>query len=437
LSIIERDRRSYFGRSRRAIRFVAGSATPPGTTYTRVGNAWYFDATETLQVAGSGVIRSGSFIGGVQRTKIEGGARTNLCTFSWDLSNAAWTGAALGVANVTGLDGVASHASTLTDSNAAAADNKIFSVAVAADTNTHTAIVWLKKDAITTRFPIIKLQITGGTTVSVSKQINTQTGAIASDTGAAGSTFKVINGALLGRSDCWVIEMTLPNNGTAGNTLLSVTIYPAFASVLGGAGDVAATGSITVMQVDIYVNTAANYIGYSSPIPTNGASVTRNADNWQLPFAWPPQEMAFYLKYVEQSNGNAVAATRIFQVGKVDNSNGKLVAYRPAQTAWRHSANDVTFVEALTGVTPAVGDIVELRCLIFQDGSVQVGIVVNGGVETVSARTAAKAFDPSYTDVIMHIGGLGGAAGLAGIQDFEAIKVIQGAGRSMADLRAA
>lgn len=149
--------------------------------------------------------------------------------------------------NAVGLEGLANTACTITDPDASLRIFQQASIPVVADTRNYTVRVFIRKDAVTSRFPEIQFKLSGGTTVQGFVQINTSTGASASRVGNS-ATWTVQTYAY--NTDFWEVVGTMANNGT--NAVSNILFYPAYASTLGGASSAALTGSIVVGNVELY-----------------------------------------------------------------------------------------------------------------------------------------------------------------------------------------
>lgn len=159
--------------------------------------------------------------------------------------------------NAIGLEGEANTACTITDPDASLRIFRQASIPVVADTRNYTVRTFIRKDAITSRFPEIQFQLSGGTTVQGFVQINTSTGASASRSGNS-ATWTVQEYAY--NTDFWEVVGTMANNGT--NAVSNVLFYPAYASTLGGASSAALTGSIVVGNLELYAGkVTADVIG--------------------------------------------------------------------------------------------------------------------------------------------------------------------------------
>ena len=195
--------------------------------------------------------------------------RTNELTYSYDLTNWTGVGTPTPALDETGIDGVANKATTVNDNDGASHEYLYITATIPDDSNTNTAQFWIEKDNDETRFPECTLYYTGGATKQNSIQINTKTGEANQRviTGGATGTYGVEDKGLW-----WAVNITLDNDST-GNVTARLYVYPSVTDVIGTA-NVAATGSIVVGHTQLELNTSVP----SSPIETNGATVTRSED---------------------------------------------------------------------------------------------------------------------------------------------------------------
>ena len=211
-------------------------------------------------------------------------ARTNLLTYSWDLTNAAWTetGTSVAVLDAVGMDGVANSACTLTDNDGAAYEKVRQAKSVSTAVQTNTVRVFILKDQDETRFPELELTQTGGSTEYVYLQVNTKTGTTAIR--ASGGTVDVEANSV---GVWWEVMLSLENLNANSTATLHVT--PARATTLGSSAT-SATGSIIVGNVEFYENKTIEQIRGTAPIFTGAAAVSVDNDGISFPGAnvWMP-----------------------------------------------------------------------------------------------------------------------------------------------------
>jgi len=169
---------------------------------------------------------------------------TNLVTKTEDFSHADWSNDTVTVtANTTAAPtfagGSAGLADTLAD-NSAVVQGSLFSTyrAIANNATDWMTSVFIRKDATTTRFPEITMQMIDGVGLYCGVQINTSTGAIANSLDGAPDAKGVVDFDAL----WWRVWLRKANNAS-GNTSLRMGIFPARAGTIGGS-DSSTTGSI-------------------------------------------------------------------------------------------------------------------------------------------------------------------------------------------------
>jgi hypothetical protein len=119
----------------------------------------------------------------------------------------------------------------------------------AADTSAYVASIYVRKDAITSRFPIFVLQFAVGATISAGVSFNTSTGAIAN---ADSLDVPDASGVVDVDAAWWRVWVKKAN---ANGTNVRVYIRPAISSTLGGVADGTVTGNIVAWGANL-TNTA-------------------------------------------------------------------------------------------------------------------------------------------------------------------------------------
>jgi hypothetical protein len=118
---------------------------------------------------------------------------------------------------------------------------------VANDSSPWVCSVFIRKDAITSRFPVLGFQIVDGTSVVAGISINTSTGAVANVGDiAAPATSGVVDFDSL----WWRAWLQKPNN-SSGNADIKMFLNPAYSSALGGTADSTVTGSIVAWGANL------------------------------------------------------------------------------------------------------------------------------------------------------------------------------------------
>lgn len=215
--------------------------------------------------------------------------QTNRCLQSNAFTTSPWTttGTLNRTQNVTGPDAVVNSAWTVEDADSEAAAGLVQSgMAITANNNPVVAYVIIRKDTDETRFPALKLELTGGTAVTALAQINTATG----QTGQTGTWNPTAHGSVEIIPGWWVFYVVATNNNT--NTGATVTLYPARASTLTGGETAGLTGSVVLYHVQVVRDAS----GWSMPIKTTTAAASGEMTNLAYPRFVNPRNHAVSLE---------------------------------------------------------------------------------------------------------------------------------------------
>jgi len=238
----------------------------PDGSFSRGTIGTYFDAAGIIQTAGIDVPR---FTYNPTTLAFEGlliePASTNLLLYSAQFDNAAWVpfGAKNIVANSTVAPDGTATADTLSDVSSVAFQGITQSTTVSTGTQAYTASCYVRKTTGGTSATFgLNFGISGGTSVAVNARFNTDTGITIGGSGIV--------------QDCgiyWRFSCSVTNNNTAGNTSLSLGIFPSTGTYNSGSDVVTATGSVILWGAQVEAGTKA-----TSYIATTSASVPRNTD---------------------------------------------------------------------------------------------------------------------------------------------------------------
>jgi len=172
---------------------------------------------------------------------------TNSLLNSRDLTSWGEVGTNVAAYNAVGLIGIAKTATLITDDQAGGAEGVYQNIAIANDSNTHTAIFYVKKDSDESRFPEFQLNLVGGATQNIGLQINTKNGdsTIRYSGGTVNSEVSDIGG-------WWKIILSVKNNNS-GNTTARIFAYASYATEI-GANEITATGTLIIGNIELYIN---------------------------------------------------------------------------------------------------------------------------------------------------------------------------------------
>jgi hypothetical protein len=91
-----------------------------------------------------------------------------------------------------------------------------------------------------------------------------------------------------------------------------------------------------------------------------------------------------------------------------------------------------TTVSAVAGSAPTINDRVELRAVLYSDGSVRIGQSINSGSESLSAQSSPLTKGAAWSGALLWVGSINGANQTQA--GFRTVKIVAGE-RSLADMR--
>ena len=252
-----------------ALDFTTGTL-PSSVTFSRTGIATRYNASGTLEEVASSTARFDydptqancpSNVCSIRGLLVEEG-RENYLKMATDLTNSnVWTllSNLTSVATATvGPDGTAT-AATIADADATA-KSSLRQSSTSANGETWTASAYILKDTTTSRYPSVSLRYAGGTSLTYTAVINSQTGAIWASSSATSSTIGIQD-----VGSYWRVWVTGANNST-GNTTVYIYVSPAQESTVGG-NENSATGSVVVWGPQLEKGTGVtSYIPAKSPL---------------------------------------------------------------------------------------------------------------------------------------------------------------------------
>ncbi|NUO62436.1 MAG: hypothetical protein HOQ34_02570 [Gemmatimonadaceae bacterium] len=371
-----------------------------------------------LASAGSGVLRDAHYVlnpvsGLYERATLLERAATNALTFSEQIDNVAYTKSECTItANAaTAPDGAATGDKVVESATATTHHYVQRATLPALTSNATQAWSFFAKAAERSWLRVQTFDKAGLFRIS---WVNLSTGAVG--TNDAGHTI-----TLTAMPNGWYRIIVLYNAGT-GATAPSLTISLATGDgVTTYTGDGVSGAYLWGWQFEVDVSSASSYIA------TGAATASRAADALSFPFTLAPQEMTFYLRFVERG-GNV-----LLNIGKTDFSRPRLLIYA-GSTGYRiqHDRSATSAPQSVAAAYPTAGQLCELRGVLYADGSVQIGQSVNGGAETIAARSSAAPLASAWSDSVISFGSIGGSSG--GVLPLLAWKAAKGT-QTMADMR--
>ena len=397
-------------------------------TFNRASTGTYIDANGGIKLAETNGLRVNMVDldgDGVRETPafLLEASRTNVCLRAQEIENAAWSD--LGTPVVTANDAVAPDGTTtadkIDDNDGVALESRRQDVTVANDSTTWCVSVFVKKAPAGA--PVIELfmQFNNGTPILARFFVDPINGASIADGG-------VVKSGVDDHGTYWRVWMTLANN-SSGNTSVRMRLSPAgrlTGDVSTAAVDTSATGSNHFWGAQIE-NSAAP----TSYVATVGSTVARVAEKLSFPFHAQPQAMTIYARLVER--GTIAAVARVMNISNPGGGTAELRIDVNSGYRIRHRTADGD-VNAQTGITPAIGDTVELVAQLNADGSVRMIQSLNGAAITTTAKSSALTLASAWSDQLLFVNSVDTAG--VGFNEFPDLALFVGV-HPIADCRVA
>lgn len=314
--------------------------TLPGEAFSASVARNYFDINGVLQSAAVNKKRDAAYIGGVKTHLLEKLA-TNIVLFPRDMTNAAWVKTSMTpTKDQVGLDGTPNSATRLT----AQAANATVLQAITLGSSLRSQEAWIRRNS---GIGIVEMTMDNGVTWT------------SLGTPPAGGPF---------------VKVTIPNQ-TLANPTVGFRLPTSGSEVI----------------VDFVQNEAG-------PDPTspyvNAGSRTTEFYTAPWPFA-PNVPVTLYIKFIQLSIDN-VNQQRFAAIGTTEPA-PEFLLYAGSGTMNIYTHNGSTAVSSAASITPAVGDLIEIRAVIYPDGHVLAGSSKNGAAEVLGTPSAAQAFASAWT----------------------------------------
>ena len=161
----------------------------------------------------------------------------------------------------------------------------------------------------------------------------------------------------------------------------------------------------------------------SSYIQTVGSTVTRSAEQFNRPFTAKPQAMTVYVKFIERGT-ILTAASRVVVISDSAENAPVLRLKELSGFYVIDHFNGVSSVTSNLTTASTVGDLVELRVVLFSDGAVQLHQSINSGAEVSATKSAALAFAAAWSDQLLWMNSVG--ANGPGFNAFISVKIVTG-----------
>lgn len=409
LKLRSKDR--HYGLAQRGLfyEYAPGASLSDPLTYTfaRSSAGLYIGPDGLLHVDAAGVLSDRHYLSGLQTTLLQAAA-TNKLTAPEDLSNAAWTPGYQGVTvptiNNTSPrgDGTASFVREDT-SNGLHRISQGYTRSAAG--NPQGVTVFLKTVGSRTMANLVLNA--GGVTVLSLQVTLTGSGTITS-IGTATPVFFTITALANG----WYAASYYGTPTASTTCSWEVRLYNGGESYVGdGASGMYVWGCVATD------NTLAGVYW--------GTGASRSPDNLSVPWPYKPQAGWFYVKLIELGMalattggypsliavGNAAGATPIMRFFS-EKTNG--------QATYGFTYWNTVNAECNPATGPNIGDTVEVLGIIFADGSTQIRLSINGGVEIVNTNLTTQPFAAAWSGATLWLCSPSGATSNAGIVSVKA-----------------
>lgn len=356
------------------------------SAFTRASDARFFDQAGVVQVASSNVLRNAHYLLGRRGVLLEPSSQ-NILLRSRELNDAYWTksNTTISADATNGPDGSATadklventannfhtiERASLAKSSAASLVMSLSGFAKAAERT--QVLFWLRDNATQANRAQVQLNLANGTIVNP----------------LATGTYTGVGARIVPLADGWYYFTLRVVTGTEAAVAVRAFLVDASNqnSYLGDG-----TSGLFLTDLQVQEGEATSYI------PTVATAQTRAADALSAPFAGAWQAMTVYARIVSEM-GTGFSAGTYFSL-KSAAATPVLSLNRDTTGNYRLSHdNGSAVVHGAVGAAATRGNIIELRGIVYADGSVQAGISINGGAESIGAVSAANAFSATLPD---------------------------------------
>ena len=195
------------------------------------------------------------------------GEATEITGFSADFSNWNTNTTAQVAQDVIGLQGNPNEAFTLTDSSAVNTQRRQKNYAISDNSETYHGVSWVKYNASPSVFPLLRVQLLGGTGLDQSVVFDPSDGSFVEPN----TDGDVVSVTRIG--EFWRVQQSLTNN-SSGNTTIAVYLVPAYNADGTVTEDGTVQGSTEIASFEVYNTTPS----WSPILTTGGTTKTRLAD---------------------------------------------------------------------------------------------------------------------------------------------------------------
>ncbi len=380
-------------------------------TFARTSQAKRKDSTLTLFLSDSGQVRDSYFMELNEQALILEGQRINLVT-DWDLST--WSISSTPVITVSQADPAnGTSAFKVEDDNGSAVEYIHTTPSFTANAAKAIALFVKEGASAPAGGSQIVLRDTSGAADRLDANITWTAGApvVVMTTGTRIRTIPFRSG--------WYLIWFRTTAVTAANTH-EFRIIPAEVS--------AQTGDILA-----YGPQAEDGLFPSSPMESTGTVFTRVAENINWPFITAPQAITAYIRFVELGTVKGAASGILFSIG--GSTGARFFIERGATTdSYRVKHNNGSSeVNVNLATTHSIGDNLEIRVTLKQDGKINIHFSVAGAAEVSGTESAALSLATGgWNENKLYLNWDGSSN--YGFNAFQSIKISRGA-QTMAFMR--
>ena len=361
--------------------------------FARSGSARYIDSDLVIKTAAANVARDAHFHNLGTKVLLLEAARTNDFSKSEELEHADWTQTNL--ASITANNTVAPDALTtaekIIEDGTASVQHAIQRNTPSLTDNTKSAwSIFAKANERT----IIYLETSDKAGTSKRTWFNLSTGAVGTTDGDHTARITTLTN---GWYRCEVVVDWL----SGGSTPFALAGLADADNSFSYNGDGTSSAFMWGAQFETDKDFATSYI------PTTTGSATRNAESIFWPFTLIPQGMTVQITYIDLGVGLQTDNPRI--VTTEDGAAGKprfLVSpntSREPRCLNEDASGNVQ--SAVVGLTSAIGDVMEIRAVLFPDGAVQCHGSKNGAAESSGTKSAARALEAAWSGTRIYFTG--------------------------------
>jgi hypothetical protein len=383
---------------------------PPGRggeiayTFSRTGTAWSIGRSGQMMQNAGGIARiewlTDSVSGLLQPyLKLEAAA-TNTCLQSQALNTSPW---ALTLATATNNAAAAPDGTTTATaifptavSSAGHFDNQTFTITAG---EFLAGSCFLQKGAYTGA----RVQVSNNAANAFQVAIDLSTGTLTPLASSGSGTLTGSTIIPLANGWYWVgLWGKVDGSSTTG----ALTVY-AFDTGTDAVNNTAFTGTgtsgILVWGTQIERNGTTVALPPTSYIATTTTTVTRNADSFSVPWYVVPGPIWIYARFLERGSVNANGSGGPFLIGSGSTPFSRVDTFANPGYRFSHQTTTGAVVSTPSGI-PTFGQVTELLCSIFADGSVQERQSINGAADSVGAQSAALAFASQWSALTLTLG---------------------------------